>query len=428
MTLLPRETWRRNQWVMTAVVFVVFTGFAFVIPFLPLYVRQLGVEDDESVALWGGVLIGVAPLLAGLLAPVWGRLGDRFGQKPMAVRALVSYMILMVLTAAVGDVWQLFVLRAGIGLFGGIGPLGLSMASALAPRDQTGRVVGSIQSAQILSAAIGPLTGGFLADLIGIRWTFVVTAVACAAALGLLLAFYEEAPAAGQAREEVRGDSFGDVLRIPKVVPLLVVLFLVNFVGRSFTPILPLYIQGMGIPVKALALATGLLISAYSVAAAVSAALLGRASKTYHPRRLLVASLAAGALVVLPMAVARSFAVLLVLAVLLGLASGGALTLCYTIGGLMVPAERRATAFGFFSAAALFGGAVSPSVAGLLAHWDLRGIYYVDTALFLLLAGGLALGAKAAPAPQADPAAPEPAPGPGPEAPAAPPGKGGSIA
>jgi len=67
-------------------VFAVFTGFAFVLPFLPLFVHELGVAEPERAALWAGVLIGVAPLLAGLLAPVWGRLADRHGHKGVAVR------------------------------------------------------------------------------------------------------------------------------------------------------------------------------------------------------------------------------------------------------------------------------------------------------------------------------------------------------
>ena len=97
MRWIPEEPWVRNQHVMVATVFVVFTGFAFVLPFLPLYVRELGVQDDKAVALWAGVLVGVAPLLAGLMAPVWGRLADRYGQKRMVLRALVSYVILLVL-------------------------------------------------------------------------------------------------------------------------------------------------------------------------------------------------------------------------------------------------------------------------------------------------------------------------------------------
>lgn len=394
---VPAEAWRRNQLVMTAVVFVVFTGFAFVLPFLPLYVRELGVEGEEQVAQWAGVLIGVAPLLAGLLAPVWGRLADRHGQKRMAVRALLSYVVLMVLSAFVTSVGQLFALRAGIGLFGGIGPLGLAMATARAPREHTGRAVGSIQSAQILSAAVGPLVGGLLADLIGIRLTFLVAAAACAVSLGLLVAFYEEAPrpAAGPAGAASRPSSSA-ILRLPQVAALLVVLFLVNFVGRSFTPILPLHLQSLGVVPARLAFSTGALISAYSVAAAISAALLGRASRRWAPRALLVGSLLGGAVAVWPMAAVGSFEAMLALAILLGLASGGALTLCYTIGGLVVGGEQRTTAFGFFSAAALFGGAISPSVAGLLVRWDLKAIYGVDAAIFVLLAAVLWLGAPRA--------------------------------
>lgn len=385
MPLLPAEPWRRNQAVTVATVFVVFTGFAFVIPFLPLYVRQLGVRSEQAVALWAGAVIGVAPLIAGLLAPVWGRLADRYGQKPMAVRALASYVVLLLLSALVTSAPQLLALRIGVGLFGGIGPLGLAMATSLAPRDQTGKAVGQVQAAQILSAAIGPLAGGVLADLVGIRWTFVATAGLCAVALALLLAYYQEAPP----RPPVEGQPrppFAATLRLAGVPFLLLVLFLVNFVGRSFTPILPLHVQALGVGVRSLATSTGILISAYSVAAAVSATLLGRASRSHSPRRLLLLSLAAGAATVLPMALVPTYAALLALAVALGLASGGALTLCYTMGGSMVPSSERTTAFGFFSAAALFGGSISPLAAGGLSHLGLRGIYYLDAALFLAAA------------------------------------------
>ena len=139
-------------------------------------------------------------------------------------------------------------------------------------------------------------------------------------------------------------------------------------------------------PAPRLASATGVLISVYSIAAVLSATVLGRASRRVEPRRLLAASLLGGAATVAPMAVVSSFPAFLALAVLLGLASGGALTLCYTMGGLMVPPDVKTTAFGFFSGAALFGGALSPSVAGLIAHWSLFGIYWTDAALFAVLA------------------------------------------
>jgi DHA1 family multidrug resistance protein-like MFS transporter len=372
-------------------VFAVFTGFAFVLPFLPLFVRELGVEEPEGAALWAGVLIGVAPLVAGLLAPVWGHLADRHGHKPIAALALASYVVALALCAAVTRVEQLLALRIGIGLFGGIGPLGLAMATAQAPREETGHAVGLIQAAQILSAAVGPFAGGLLADAIGIRRTFLVTAALCAAALALVLALYEERPH-GPTVSAPPGPGFGAIVALPGVIALLVVLFLVNFIGRSFTPILPLHLGTLGVPSSRLASATGVLISAYSVAAAASAWHLGRLSRTRAPQGLLLLTLVGGAATVAPMALVPSYAPILGLAVLLGLVSGGSLTLCYTIGGLMVPEGVRTTAFGFFAGAALFGGALSPTVAGLVAHVSLRGIYWVDAALYVALAVALARG------------------------------------
>jgi DHA1 family multidrug resistance protein-like MFS transporter len=394
-------TARRNQLVTVAMVFAVFTGFAFVLPFLPLFVGELGVEEPDRAALWAGVLIGVAPLLAGLLAPVWGRLADRHGHKGVAAAALVAYVVLLALCAAVTRVWELLALRIGVGLFGGIGPLGLAMATAQAPREETGRAVGLIQAAQILSAAIGPFAGGLLADAIGIRRTFLVTAALCALALLFVLAFYEERDRTERKAGEGQSPGFRGVYGLPGVVALLVVLFFVNFIGRSFTPILPLHLGLLGVSPSHLASATGVLISVYSVAAAASAWWLGRLSRTRSPRGLLLLTLVGGAAVVAPMALVPRFEHLLGLAVLLGLVSGGSLTLCYTIGGLMVPESVRTTAFGFFSGAALFGGALSPTVAGLVAHVSLRGIYWVDAALYLLLALALARGSALRPSPRA---------------------------
>jgi DHA1 family multidrug resistance protein-like MFS transporter len=397
VTAPPGAGRRRNLLVTVAMVFSVYTGFAFVLPFLPLFVRDLGVAEPQRAALWAGILIGVAPLLAGLLAPVWGRLADRHGHKGVAMTALGAYVLLLALSSRVSSVPQLLALRIGVGLFGGIGPLGLAMATAQAPREDTGHAVGLVQAAQILSAAIGPFAGGLLADTIGIRRTFLVTAALCALAFGLVGALYHER--GHEARRAAAGTaSFSTVTAVPGVVALLVVLFVVNFIGRSFTPILPLHLQDLGVEPAHLASATGVLISVYSIAAALSATTLGRLSRRRSPRALLLATLLGGAAAVTPMALVPRFEMMLALAILLGLVAGGSLTLCYTIGGLMVPEHVRTTAFGFFSGAALFGGAVSPSFAGLVAHAGLRGIYWVDGALYIALASALLSGRVLRPA------------------------------
>jgi MFS family permease len=381
VTALSEAASRRNERVMAGVVFVVFTGFAFVTPFLPLYVRELGVEDESRIVLWAGVLIGIAPLLAGGLAPVWGRLADRYGHKVMAARALVSYVVIMALSALVTNIWQLFALRVGVGLFGGIGPLGLVMASTSARRGEASRAIGKMQAAQILSAAVGPFVGGLLADTIGIRPTFGIAAILCAGSLLALHVYYEDPP-----RVPAAAPTDAPALSRRPFLGLMAVLFFVNFVGKSFVPVLPLQIARLGVAPTRIALATGLLVSVYSVAAAASAAGLGRAARRRPVRHLLTASVGAAALLVAPIAWATSFPVLLALGTALGLAFGGALTLGYTIGDQLAPEARRGAAFGFLTGASLFGGAVSPSIAGLLARWDLAGIYYFDAAICALMA------------------------------------------
>ena len=102
-------------------------------PFLPLYLHQLGVTDVGEIAMWSGISLGVTPALTALLAPLWGRLADRFGRKLMVERSLVSFVIVMAAMAFVTQPWHVFALRAIQGLFAGYGALTLAMAAESAP-------------------------------------------------------------------------------------------------------------------------------------------------------------------------------------------------------------------------------------------------------------------------------------------------------
>src|SRR5262249_59433421 len=86
------DRWKRNVYAVTAASFMGFTGFTLVMPFLPLFIGQLGVTDVGRVAIWTGVSLGVTPGLTALLAPAWGRLGDRYGRKIMVERSMISFV------------------------------------------------------------------------------------------------------------------------------------------------------------------------------------------------------------------------------------------------------------------------------------------------------------------------------------------------
>ena len=122
-------SWQRNLFAVTAASFIGFTGFTLVMPFLPLYFQLLGVGDLGEIAMWSGLSLGVTPAVTAMLAPVWGRLADRYGRKIMVERSLISFVIVMASMAFVTRAWHVFALRAVQGLFAGYGALTLTMAA-----------------------------------------------------------------------------------------------------------------------------------------------------------------------------------------------------------------------------------------------------------------------------------------------------------
>src|SRR4051794_5647323 len=176
-------------------------GFTLVMPFLPLYFHQLGVQDVGSVAVWSGLSLGVTPALTALLSPAWGRLADRFGRKIMVERSLGSFVIVMSAMAFVTRPWHVFALRAFQGLFAGYGALTLTMAADSAPRGRMARARGAVRPARGLGPARGPVFGGTGAAIVGLRRAFFVTAAFYVLAFVLVLVMYDEKTVAGHTAE-----------------------------------------------------------------------------------------------------------------------------------------------------------------------------------------------------------------------------------
>src|SRR5687767_3797277 len=267
-------------------------------PFLPLYIRELGVTDVGDIALWTGMTLGASPAIAALVGPLWGRVGDRFGNKLLVQRSLVSFVVIMSAMAYVTEAWHLFALRAIQGFFAGYGALTLSMAAMSAPPDKTAFAVGTVQTAHRLGPAIGPVLGGMLAPLVGLRNAFLVSAGFYAAALVLVTVFYREPPRPPKLPRGDRRASFGTILTLENFLLLMLVIFGFQMVDRSFGPVLALYLGQIGYPEADVALLVGMLFSVAALSAAagnqLAAPLVSRAS----PRTVIAtaALVAAGAL------------------------------------------------------------------------------------------------------------------------------------
>lgn len=364
--------------------FAAFLGLGFALPFLPIYVRDLGVSDSRDAAQWGGILIGVGPLLAGFLAPFWGGLADRHGYRRVALLALAALGAAQVLAAFARTPSDVLVSRLLSGLFGGVGPLGLGMASGAARDGSASRAIGKIQAAQILAAGFGPLLGGAVASSFGIRAAFGVAAFCCLAAALAVGVGYED-PQVGTRRRSATAGGPGVAVPAGFLTALVTLVFFVNFASRSFTPILPGQLEAFGVSRASLAFGTGVLISVYSIAAAASSFGFGRLAAQGDPIRLLALSLAGSAACAIFMSLAASFSSFLAVALVYGLVSGGALTLGYSAGSRRFGEAAKGAFFGRLSGAALIGGAVAPGLAAFVARFSMEAVYWMNAALYVLL-------------------------------------------
>jgi MFS transporter, DHA1 family, multidrug resistance protein len=370
-----------------------YTGFTLVMPFLPLYIRELGVSDVGRVAMWTGISLGVTPALTALLAPAWGRLGDRHGRKIMVERSMISFVVLMAAMAYITRPWHLLALRAVQGLFAGYGSLSVAMAAESAPRDKMPQSIGLVQTAQRLGPAVGPVIGGVLAGLVGLRGAFLVTAMFYAAGLLLVFLMYDDRATHAYSNPAASGVApghrvtFRNVLAFENFILMMVVIFGLQFVDRSFGPVLPLYVEQVGIAHDRVAVLSGILFSIMACTGALGHHLCGKLLHRFPPRVVIGGGAAVAAAGSLLIGVSGHILVMCAACVLLGVGIGAAMTAAYSAAGSVIPPGAHGTGFGVLTSASLVGMASSPFAAGLLGGASIRVVFFVNVALMGIIAG-----------------------------------------
>jgi len=375
---------------VTAASFMGYTGFTVVMPFLPLFIVQLGVTDVSEVAVWTGLSLGVTPGLTALLSPLWGRLADRFGRKIMVERSLASFVVLMAAMALATRAWHVLALRAVQGLFAGYGSLSVTMAAESAPRDRMPQSIGLVQTAQRLGPAIGPVIGGVMAMAVGLRGAFLVTAGFYAVALVLIFLMYDESAAhtAPHDANERGPVTFRDVLAFKNFLLLMGVIFAFQFVDRSYGPVLPLYIQATG--VSHVALVAGVLFSIMACTGALGHHFCAKLLRRYSMRVVIAGGAATTAAGSVGLGATGNLWVMAGAAVVLGVGVGAAMTAAYTAAGSVIPAGAHGAGFGVVTSASLSGMAISPIVAGFVGGASIRIVFLVDALLMAAFAVAVA--------------------------------------
>jgi MFS transporter, DHA1 family, multidrug resistance protein len=379
------------------------TAFMFVVPFMPLYVQRLGVEDAGDAAAWAGVINGASGATMALVAPLWGRLADRMGRKLMLLRATLAAAVVVGAMGFVSGPWQLLGLRLLQGTLTGTVPAATSLVASTAPSEKAGWRLGALQTVIFVAAGLGPALGGVSADLAGIRASFFV-ASALLVVSGALVIFgvVERRPEREVEKREEDGGAVRASLPYGLLMPGLVALFAVHVVITSAAVALPGFVHELSDEGRGVATLSGWIIGTGALVASVGSLLGGRFAGRFGARPVIAASLALAGLTAVPQAFVAGVPELWALRLATSLFLGCAVPVANLLIREVAPPERQGAAFGVASSATSTGFALGPVGGGLLASaLGFWAAFLVPGAAILFVAAVLAISWSVRPKPSA---------------------------
>ncbi|MDE1169165.1 MAG: MFS transporter [Pseudomonas sp.] len=382
--------WQRNLAVCVFGAFTTIVAMTLLLPFLPLYVEHLGVSDPAAIVQWSGIAFGATFLSAALTAPLWGRLGDRYGRKLMLIRASLGMAVAMSLIGLAENIWQLVLLRLLAGLLGGYASGTTILVATQTPKARTGWALGILSSGIMAGSLAGPLIGGLLPPLVGIRNTFFLAGgvifITFLATLFLLKEAPRQRPEPGaKAGEPIR---WGDIPQRGLVKIMFVVACLILFANMSIEPIITVYL--MQLHVEHLTLMAGLVMSAAALGSILSAARLGKLADRVGHWKVVTVCLAVAAVLLIPQAFVTDAWQLVVLRFLMGLALGGLLPCIAAIIRHSVPERVAGRMLGYSTSSQYVGQVLGPLMGGYVGgHFGMPLVFLGTSVLLAVCAVGM---------------------------------------
>lgn len=380
------EAWKLN--LISVWLGCFFTGLAMsqILPFLPLYIEQLGVSGHQSLSIWSGLVFSGTFLVSALVSPLWGSLADRKGRKLMLLRASLGMAIVIVLQGMVTHVYQLFALRALMGLTSGYIPNAMALVASQVPRDKSGWALGTLSTGPVSGVIVGPLLGGLMADHLGLRVVFFVTAGLMFVSFLITLFLIKERRVEVKKADRLSGKAVFQSLPYPAlIVTLFISTLMIQLANSSISPILTLFIKDLSGDSGNIAFISGMIAAVPGIAALVSAPRLGRLGDRIGTARILMAALGLTTLLFAIMGWVQTPLQLGILRFLLGFADGALMPAVQTL--LLKYSSDQVTGriFGYNQSFMYLGNVVGPLIgSSISALMGFRWVFAVTAVLVLI--------------------------------------------
>ncbi|WP_415774070.1 multidrug efflux MFS transporter [Paraburkholderia sp. J8-2] len=382
------QHWRRNLAVCVVGSFTTLVAMTLMLPFLPLYVEELGVRGHAAIVQWSGIAYSATFFTAALVAPVWGRLGDRYGRKPMLVRASLGMAITMSLIGMSRNIWQLVALRLLAGFAGGYSSGSTILVATQTPRHRSAWALGVLSSGIMAGNLIGPLLGGALPPLIGLRATFWVAGATIFAAFIATCVFVKEAPRPARVAHAAHKGGWSALPDKRPIAAMLVTGMLLMLANMSIEPIITVYVATLVHDPARVTFVAGLAMSAAALGSIVAASRLGRVADRVGHAKVIVGALAVSAVLLVPQAFVTAGWQLVALRFLMGVSLAALLPCIATVIRHNAPDHAAGSVLGYSVSAQFAGQVLGPLIGGFVGgHLGMRAVF-LGTSL-LMLAGAL---------------------------------------
>ncbi|MEK3659259.1 multidrug efflux MFS transporter [Paenibacillus sp. FSL F4-0236] len=380
--------WKRNLIVCWFGMFVTGVGMSQIAPVLPLYIKHLGVDNADSVAQFSGIAFGITFIVSAIFSPIWGLAADRFGRKPMLLRASLGMAIVISCMGFAPNVYVLIALRLLQGTITGYSTACTTLIATQTDKEHAGYALGTLSTASIAGALLGPTIGGFIAESMGLQSSFFVTG-------GLMLvAFITTALFVKESfhREDKKTLSIKEVWSsVPEkslTLTLFVTFFILTVALYSVEPIITVYVTQLSKSASHVALLAGMTFSASGLANIIAAPRLGKLSDRIGAQKVILVALIAAGLLFIPQAFVQNPWQLMGLRFLLGLAAGGLIPSVNILVKKITPDALTGRVFGFNMSAGYLGTFAGSVLGGQVAAWfGIRDVFFITSVLLLINAG-----------------------------------------
>ena len=377
---------KRNFIIIWFANFLVAGTMTMIMPFLSLYIETFGDHSDAYVQKWAGLIFGATFITALIMSPIWGRVADKYGFKPILLINGFGIATSVFLMGFVDSVETFFILRLFNGVVTGFIPTSLAFVSSQTAREEAGKKLGTLQMGSVTGTLFGPVLGGLMADAFGFQYTFVITSISVViAALIVLFGIKEQKKVKNEkAVQYSRKTILSGLLHHRLMLNIMIVTALIQIGNFSIQPLLSLYVAELT-DAKDVAFLAGITFSAAGVGNLLFARKWGKMGDDIGYEKVLGALLLLSFLFIVPQAFVSSIWQLMIWRLLFGIAIGGMIPITTALVRREAPLDIQGEVMGYNTSFRFLGNIIGPMFGGIISGFiGISAVFILTGILFLL--------------------------------------------